>query len=103
MLPHIVTNATPRLAPEDTPNIYGPASGLRKRVCIMSPATDREAPAKTAVIILGRRKCMRICSWMGERLSDDQVKIWLGDSHTEPLHRLSNINAKKSRNKMMNI
>ncbi len=58
----IVINATPKLAPELTPRIYGSASGLRKSVCISKPATDSEAPATTAVMALGSRK-FRIISW----------------------------------------
>ena len=55
----IVTRATPRLAPEDTPKIYGPASGLRKSVCIIRPATESAAPARIAVSILGKRRWRR--------------------------------------------
>jgi len=52
----IVIKATPKLAPELTPRIYGSASGFRKSVCINNPATDNEAPAIIAVIAFGKRK-----------------------------------------------
>ena len=48
--------ATPRLAPELTPNTYGPANGLRNSVCIINPATDIAAPVMSAVNALGKRK-----------------------------------------------
>ena len=43
-----------RSAPELTPRIYGPARGLRNRVCIINPDTDNAAPANTATMALGR-------------------------------------------------
>ena len=57
---HITTNATPRLAPELTPKIYGPASGLRKSVCIRMPLILSALPARIAVKALGRRRLTRI-------------------------------------------
>ena len=53
--PIIVSNATPRDAPDETPNVYGPANGLRKRVCMIRPAIESDAPARIAVIAFGRR------------------------------------------------
>ena len=50
-----VSNATPRLAPEVTPSTSGPASGLRKSVCINIPATESEVPVNMAVRALGSR------------------------------------------------
>ena len=47
--------ATPRLAPELMPSTYGPASGLRKRVCICRPLTARAAPASRATTAFSRR------------------------------------------------
>jgi len=50
-----ITKATPKLAPELNPSTYGPASGLRNKVCISKPLTDNPIPTKTAVIALGKR------------------------------------------------
>lgn len=48
-IPLIISRATPRLAPEETPKTEGPAKGLWNTVCKSKPATEREAPATTAV------------------------------------------------------
>jgi hypothetical protein len=64
---HIVRNATPRLAPEETPNVYGPASGLRKSVCMIKPETDKAPPARIAVTAFGRRMACNIFCSMGLR------------------------------------
>ena len=50
-----ITNATPRLAPELNPKTYGPANGLRNKVCISKPLIDKPIPTKTAVIAFGKR------------------------------------------------
>ena len=50
-----ITSATPSPAPPLIPNTSGPASGLRKTVCIISPAVARQAPLSMAVTIWGRR------------------------------------------------
>ena len=47
--------ATPRLAPELMPRTYGPANGLRNRVCISSPLTPSAAPARRATTAFTRR------------------------------------------------
>ena len=60
----IMTNATPKLAPELTPKIYGSANGLRNSVCIIKPATDSEAPANTAVTAFGKRKLSNISEFI---------------------------------------
>lgn len=58
MLPALnITIATKRLEPAETPSISGPATGLRKNVCISNPATGSAAPTRTAVIALGKRVC----------------------------------------------
>ena len=75
----IVRKATPRLAPDETPKVYGPARGLRKRVCMISPETDSAAPARTAVIAFGIRMACRILRSMTLSVSN-------GDSHMLPLH-----------------
>lgn len=51
----IISNATPKLAPELIPKTKGPAKGLRKRVCISKPLTDNPAPTKMAVMAFGTR------------------------------------------------
>ncbi len=48
-----ITIATPKLAPELIPRIYGPASGFLKIVCICTPEIDKPAPTKIAVIAFG--------------------------------------------------
>ena len=55
-----MTMATPSPAPEFTPKIEGPASGLLKAVCNMRPAVAREAPANNAVTACGKRDCRTI-------------------------------------------
>jgi hypothetical protein len=50
------TNRAPIPAPEVTPTTEGSASGLRTAPCIMEPATAKEAPARTATRMRGRRK-----------------------------------------------
>ena len=45
------TKATPRLAALEMPSTEGPARGLRKTVCISSPATDKPAPQAMAVMV----------------------------------------------------
>jgi hypothetical protein len=44
--------ATPKLAPELIPNIYGPASGFLNSVCICKPLTDSAAPHNSATTAL---------------------------------------------------
>ena len=55
---NITTMATPRLAALDIPSTEGPARGLRKTVCISSPATESPAPQAIAVSVCGRRVCI---------------------------------------------
>ena len=57
MLPpsNSMTSATPKPAPLLMPKMLGPASGLRKAVCSMSPLTASAPPAKSAVTACGRR------------------------------------------------
>ena len=50
-----ITNATPSPAPLFTPNTLGPASGLRKAVCSISPLTAKAAPHRVAVMAWGSR------------------------------------------------
>ena len=55
-----IKSATPKLAPEETPNTNGPASGFRNKVCINNPHIDKPEPTKTAVIAFGILKLSRI-------------------------------------------
>lgn len=64
---NIVSSATPRLAPELTPSVYGPAKGLRKSVCMIRPETDNAAPAKMAVKAFGKRMACRILCSIGDK------------------------------------
>ena len=50
-----MTSATPSPAPLLMPKTLGPANGLRKAVCSISPLTARAAPQSMAVIACGRR------------------------------------------------
>ena len=45
-----MTSATPRPAPLLMPNTLGPAKGLRKAVCNISPLTAKAPPANVAVM-----------------------------------------------------
>lgn len=74
-----ITNATPRLAPDDIPNIDGPASGLRKAVCSIKPDTVSDAPAMSAVTVCGRRLPITMKR--------------SGPSGSPPLKRMSNTSA----------
>ncbi len=57
--------ATPRLAPELTPRTYGPAKGLRKRVCINNPLTASDIPASRATTAFMRRMSRTILAVTG--------------------------------------
>lgn len=50
-----ISNATPKLAPEEIPKTKGPASGFLNKVCINKPLIDKPDPTKIAVIAFGRR------------------------------------------------
>ena len=50
-----ITRATPRPAPLLIPKILGPASGLRKAVCSISPLTASAPPQSVAVMACGNR------------------------------------------------
>ncbi len=53
----IIRKATPKLAPELIPSIYGSAKGFLNSVCINKPAIANEDPANIAVSALGSRNC----------------------------------------------
>ena len=69
-----ITAATPRLAPAVIPKTEGPARGFLKRVCIWRPPTERAAPAKTAVMVLGNL-IFRIIASQAEFSVDEPVSI----------------------------
>lgn len=48
-----IVMATPKPAPLLMPNMEGSARGFLNKVCIRSPATDKAAPAKSAVTACG--------------------------------------------------
>lgn len=50
-----IVTATPNPAPLLIPNKEGSARGFLNKVCIKSPATDKAAPAKSAVTACGSR------------------------------------------------
>ena len=49
----IITNATPKLAPELIPSTKGPANGFRNNVCINSPEMPNPEPTIIAVKAFG--------------------------------------------------
>ena len=53
--PPMMARATPRDAPLEMPKIEGPASGLRKSVCMSQPLSASAMPPVSAVIALGKR------------------------------------------------
>ena len=48
-----IVKAINKLAPEDTPNTYGPASGFLNNCCKNKPEVERSMPVEIAVINLG--------------------------------------------------
>lgn len=51
----MIATVAPSDAPEDTPRIYGSASGFFTIACITTPQTERPIPTATAKINRGRR------------------------------------------------
>ena len=49
----IITNATPKLAPDVIPSTKGPANGFLNKVCINNPEIPNPEPTKMAVKALG--------------------------------------------------
>lgn len=82
---HIVTNATPKLAPELTPKVYAPANGLRNMVCIINPEIDNAVPERIATIAFGNLRFHNILYAIvsAERLSKRENAF----SHIEPEHK----------------
>ena len=89
-----ISNATPKLAPEDIPKTKGPANGLRNKVCINKPLIDNPEPTKIAVIAFGNRKFMIITSQLDlELFPPNKIsKISEKGMETEPTLMLMNSN-----------
>ena len=51
----VMANAAPKAAAGETPSVKGLTSGLRSRPCMMTPDSDRPAPAANASSTRGRR------------------------------------------------
>ena len=51
--PRPIIIVAPKLAPEDIPVVYGSAKGLRRMLCITTPAAAKPIPARMPVQILG--------------------------------------------------
>ena len=85
-----MTRATPKPAPLLIPKMLGPASGLRKAVCSMSPLTANAAPQSVAVIAWGNRDWRMInCHDAFELSSPKRMFITSGTGiATEPRNRL---------------
>lgn len=75
--PASTTIATPKEAPEEMPMTDGPASGLRKSVCISSPLSASISPARIAVKARGRRVSItiRCCSSVPPPISAFQTSL----------------------------
>ena len=53
--PSMIATVAPSDAPEDTPRIYGSASGFFTIACITTPQTERPSPPQRLKINRGRR------------------------------------------------
>ena len=93
-----MSNATPRLAPEDIPNTTGPASRFLNNVCINKPLIDNPEPTKIAVAAFGRRKFKTINSQLFLELPFPKMisKISEKGMETEPKLILKNINTMRA-------
>lgn len=81
-----ISNATPKLAPEEIPKTKGPANGFLNRVCINNPQIDRPEPTIIAVSALGNLKFkMMVCQVFLEAIPPvKKLKISLKGIDTEP-------------------
>ena len=89
------TNATPRLAPELIPSTEGPASGLRKIVCICKPLIDNPAPATSAVKACGKRDFNIIFCQATGSSSPPPVRMFQTEANgidTDPSNKFNNRN-----------
>ena len=81
-----ISNATPKLAPDEIPKTKGPANGFLKSVCINKPQIDKPEPTKTAVIAFGNLKVSIMVSQVSlvGALPIKVVKISLNGMETDP-------------------
>ena len=56
-MPVAMATTAPRAPPAETPMMPGSAIGLRKRPCIVAPATPRAMPTEAPTTILGSLIC----------------------------------------------
>ena len=62
-IPEAMATTAPTAPPAETPMIPGSAIGLRKRPCMVAPATPRAMPTRAPTKILGSLICsMTSCS-----------------------------------------
>lgn len=71
----MVAKATNKLEPLLTPNTYGPAKGLRNRLCINNPHKAKPDPARIDVIAFGKRMSIKIVSNMASDRSNENKLI----------------------------
>jgi hypothetical protein len=64
-IPLMIIIPAPRLAPEETPKMYGEASGFRRMDWQTAPLMARQPPAKNASSALGSRKSHTIETFFG--------------------------------------
>lgn len=81
-----MSNATPKLAPEEIPNTNGPANGFLNKVCINKPLIDNPEPTNIAVIAFGNLKFKMIVCQLSLTVSSPKkmAKISLKGIETEP-------------------
>src|SRR5690625_4779118 len=82
-MPKNIVITAPTEAPEDTPNVYGSASGLRKRPWKAAPAIARDAPTSPDNNTRGKRIFHTILACMGSTVPSDipgtifESTIWM--------------------------
>ena len=81
-----ISNATPKLAPEEIPKTKGPANGFLKSVCIIKPLILRPEPTRIAVMALGILKLSIINSQLSLEASFPKITARISEKgiFTEP-------------------
>jgi len=99
-----ISNATPKLAPEEIPNTNGPANGFLNNVCISKPLIDNPEPTKIAVIALGNLKFRMIVCQLSLTDSSPKktAKISLKGIETEPKLMFTKHNATTKTSSIIN-
>ena len=92
-----ITNATPSPDAEVIPKTEGSANGFLNNSCNIKPLTGSAIPAKTAAIVLGRRKSKISCLAFS---SEDQSESLMSEL---PRFRLTRKAAIISKNSMMTV